>query len=222
MKASFLIKSKEEKVVTEKGLRAFVLEKLLNSGISKGTVENLDRKTVQVRLEGDESRVKQLVEELKKAVIAEFGNPKISFTQLEENPSLELPDLMRSSQALMLGQLHKGVSVQLDILKAQKGLMEEQKELVKGQKELVSSQKELVEGQKEMTKGQNGLFEEQKEIAKGQKELTNSQKELANSQKELVEGQKGILIGQKDTLRELTHELRNLPKEIAAAIKGNA
>lgn len=116
MKGSFLIKAREENVVSEKGLRAFVLERLLNSALSKGTVENLDRKTVQVKLEGDERQVKLFVEELKKAVIAEFENPKVFFTQLEENPALEVPNLMRSNQALMVGQLHKGIGVQLEIL----------------------------------------------------------------------------------------------------------
>jgi len=125
MRASFLIKAKEEGVVTEKGLRVFVLERLLNSGMSKGTVEDIDRKTVQVRLEGDERQVRQFVEELKKAAIEEFGNPKIFFTALEENPGLEVPDIMRSSQALMVGQLHKGISVQLDILDTMKKLNKE-------------------------------------------------------------------------------------------------
>ena len=132
MKASFLIKAKEEGVVTEKGLRVFVLERLLNSGMGKGTVENIDRKTVQVRLEGDERQVRQFVEELKKAAIEEFGNPKIFFTALEENPALEVPGIMRSNQALMVWQLHKGISVQLDILGTMKKMVGEMTKMAGG------------------------------------------------------------------------------------------
>ncbi len=120
MKGSFLIKAEEKEVITEKGVRAFILERLLNSPFQKASVFNVDETTMQVQLEGDEKQIKEFKQKLEDAVIAQFGNPTISFTAFEENPALEIPDLMRSSQALMVGQLQKGIGVQLDILDALK------------------------------------------------------------------------------------------------------
>ena len=122
MKGSFFIKAKVESVITDKGVRAFVMERLLNSAFSKGAVLNIDDKTVQVQLEGDEKQIKFFVKELEKNILAKFGNPTISFTSFEEDCSLEIPDLLRASQALMVGQLQKGIGVQLDILKTLKEL----------------------------------------------------------------------------------------------------
>ena len=131
MKGSFLIKAKAEEVVTEKGVRAFIMERLLNSPFGKGAVFNVDGKTVQVQLEGDEKQIKAFMMDLEKALVGQFGNPTISFTAFQENPALEIPDLMRSSQALMVGQLQKGISVQLDILSALKSLPRELAEILK-------------------------------------------------------------------------------------------
>ena len=125
MKGSFLIKAKQENIVTEKGVRAFIMERLLNSSFEKGSVVNIDKKTVQIQLEGDEKQVKEFVEKLKRDVAGQFGNPTIYFTSFQENPALELPDLMKSSQALMVGQLQKGIGVQLDILAVLKSLPRE-------------------------------------------------------------------------------------------------
>ena len=125
MKGSFLIKAKETKVITEKGVRAFILERLLNSPFQKASVFNVDEKTIQVQLEGDEKQIKEFKQKLEDAVIAQFGNPTISFTVFEENPAIEIPELMRSSQALMVGQLQKGIGVQLEILSALKTMSKE-------------------------------------------------------------------------------------------------
>ena len=59
-------------------------------------------------------------EKLEKEIIARFGNPIITFTGFAENRALEIPELMRSSQALIVGQLHKRITVQLKILGALK------------------------------------------------------------------------------------------------------
>ncbi len=129
MKGSFLIKAKQENVVTDKGVRAFVMERLLNSPFQKASVSNIDNKTVEIKLEGDEKQIKSFIRALEKDLVVQFGNPTISFTLFEENPALEIPELMRSSQALMVGQLQKGVNVQLEILSALK-------EMSKGLKEM--------------------------------------------------------------------------------------
>ncbi len=121
VKGSFLIKAKEDNVITEKGIRAFIMEKLLNTPLARGTIKNIDKKTIQVRLEGDEKQVREFIKELEQELREQIGNPAISFSQFLEDTSLEIPSLLRSSQSLMVGQLQKGISVQLQILETLKG-----------------------------------------------------------------------------------------------------
>lgn len=116
MKGSFLITAKTENIITERGIRAFIMERLLTSAFQKGAVLNLDAKTVQVQLEGDLRQIKEFRTALQKALVNQFGNPVIVFSEFKEEASLELPDLLRSSQALVVGQLEKGIGVQLAIL----------------------------------------------------------------------------------------------------------
>lgn len=116
MKAKFQITAKQANVITEKGVRAFVMERLLNSPFARAAVLNLDDKTVEIEIEGDRDQVRAFKEKLEKDVVERFGNPVISFSQVEEDASLEIPELMRSSQALLVGQLQKGIGVQLQIL----------------------------------------------------------------------------------------------------------
>jgi len=117
-----LIKAKKENIITEKGVRAFVVERLLNSSFSRGSVVNVDKKTVRVQLEGDEKKIKAFIQNLEKEITAEFGNPTITFTHFQENPALEIPSLIRASQALMVGQLEKGITIQFEILDSLKGM----------------------------------------------------------------------------------------------------
>ncbi len=128
MKGSFLIKTQKENIITEKGVRAFIVERLLNSSFINGSVFNVDEKTVEVQLEGDESKIKKFIEKLHAGVLAKFGNPVITFSHFRENPSMEIPKLMRVSQALMVGQLQKGIDVQLSILETLKTMNQELKE----------------------------------------------------------------------------------------------
>jgi len=122
MKGGFFIKAKEGNAITEKGVKAFIMERLLNSPFKKGCALNIDDKTVRVELEGDEKQIKEFIKNLEKALIARLGNPAVSFTAFEENQALEIPALMRSSQALVVGQLEKGISVQLEILETLKNM----------------------------------------------------------------------------------------------------
>ncbi|MBI5872277.1 hypothetical protein HZB88_04305, partial [archaeon] len=80
-------------------------------------------------LEGDREKIEEFIKALKKELIENFGNPIIKFTQFKEDSSIELPEIIRSSQALTIGQLQKGISVQLEILDALKGLAEDSKSL---------------------------------------------------------------------------------------------
>ena len=122
MKGKFRITAKEKDIITNKGVRAFIMESLLNSAIQKGKVLNIDERTVEVQLEGEKEKIQEFIKELKKE-LAELGrNPQILFSEFQEDLKLEIPGLMRSSQALTIGQLQKGISVQLEILNTLKQL----------------------------------------------------------------------------------------------------
>lgn len=136
MKGSFRITAKEENLITERGVRAFIMERLLNSPFRNASAFNVDEKTVEIRLEGGKTQINAFREKLREAVIAKFGNPGLSFTPFRQNAALEIPGLMRSSQALMVGQLQKGITVQLGILNLQSELLHLQSELLQAVKKL--------------------------------------------------------------------------------------
>lgn len=168
MKCSFLIKSKDPNVITEKGVRVFVMDRLLNSGFEKGSAVNIDDKTVEVKIEGDKEEIIKFKARLEKDVIAKFGNPVINFTDLMENPALEMPSLMKSSQALMLGQLSKGIDVQLVILDTLKAMSQNMSLM---NKNLKNEFKTLGQELKNMNEGlTHELKSLPKEIAKAIKE----------------------------------------------------
>lgn len=130
------------------------MERLLNSSFGKGSVVNLDDKTVQVRIEGDEKDIRKFKEQLEKDVTAKVGNPVITFTDIQETGN-DIPDLLKSSQALMVGQLEKGIDVQLKILDSlnnmNHGLKEEMKDMNRELKEeLKAIPRELKEELKDM------------------------------------------------------------------------
>ena len=120
IKGKFLIKAKEKDTITNKGIRAFIMERLLNSPLQKGAVLNIDDYTVEVQLEGEKEVVEKLFENLKKALTEKVGNPVINFSEFKEDRELEVPDLMRASQALTVEQLEKGINAQLETSKAVK------------------------------------------------------------------------------------------------------
>ncbi len=91
IRGSFLLKSKDERLITDKGLRALVMEKLLNSSFERAALINIDEKTVEVRLEGDAVQIKKFKQELEREFIAKFGNPIITFTEFKEDLLLEVP-----------------------------------------------------------------------------------------------------------------------------------
>lgn len=144
IKGKFLITTEKEGIITNKGIRAFVMEKILNSSLQKGTAINIDEKSVEIQLEGEREKIEAFVKKLKKELVENFGNPTIKFTEFKEDSMLEISEILRSSQALTIGQLQKGISVQLDILNALKDL-NILKELPKKQAETLAVLKELPE-----------------------------------------------------------------------------
>lgn len=107
------------------------MERLLNSSFEKGTAVNIDDKTVEVKIEGDKEEIIKFKAQLEKDMTAKFGNPVITFTDLREIAAVEIPSLVKSSQALVLGQLHKGIDVQLNILDTLKIMHQDLKSLPK-------------------------------------------------------------------------------------------
>jgi acylphosphatase len=92
--------------VQDVGYRAFVVEKILNSGLN-GTALNTPDGRIKVLLEGDRDRILKFVEELRKEWPELAKNPVLSAPVFDE--SLVVPESMHSSQALLLGQFGKGV-----------------------------------------------------------------------------------------------------------------
>jgi acylphosphatase len=109
-KARFYIKDK----VQEVGYRVHIMQKILNSDL-KGNVLNLADGRVEVRLEGEKERIEEFYEELRKENTPNLSLEKKAlpkkqqFYDLEFNADLMVPDSLRSSQALMLEQLSKGI-----------------------------------------------------------------------------------------------------------------
>ena len=152
MKGVFLVKSVEKDIVQNKGVRAFILERILNDPeIKKGNATNLgDGRTVEVSLEGNPRAVRKFIERLKIEITNEFGNPAITFTEFEENEYIEIPSLHRSSQALVLNQLQKGINVQFKILESQSKLLESQSKLIESQTKMADSQAKIQGSQSEI------------------------------------------------------------------------
>ncbi|MDI6860031.1 MAG: acylphosphatase [Methanocellales archaeon] len=103
-KARFYISDK----VQEVGYRPLIMEKILNSDL-EGTAKNLPDGRVEVLLEGEKEKIEAFFEEIKKEKPEHAENP--TFSKLTFDETLFVPKAMRSSQALMLGQLGKGVDV---------------------------------------------------------------------------------------------------------------
>ena len=103
-KARFYVKDKVQDV----GYRVHIMQKILNSGLN-GTATNLADGRVEVRLEGEKERIAEFYEDLKKENTPDLLTGKPELYDLEFNADLMVPDSMRSSQALMLEQLSKGI-----------------------------------------------------------------------------------------------------------------
>lgn len=101
-KARFYISDRVQKV----GYRLFIIQKILNSTLD-GTALNLPDGRIEVRLKGEKEHILRFIEELKKEKPELAQNPIVSQPEFDEG--LDVPDAMRSSQALLTRQLGKGV-----------------------------------------------------------------------------------------------------------------
>lgn len=120
-KARFFIKDK----VQEVGYRVHIMQKILNSDL-EGNVINLEDGRVEVRLEGEKERIIEFYEELKKEKPELAEN--LHFFDLEFKADLLVPDSMRSSQALMLEQLGKGIVYTAKLIEETMGMRRELRE----------------------------------------------------------------------------------------------
>jgi len=129
-KARFYIKDK----VQEVGYRVHIIQKILNSGLN-GTAINLADGRVEVRLEGEKERIEDFYEELKKENTPNLSLEKKAlpkkqqYHDLEFNADLMVPDSMRSSQALMLEQLSKGIVYVAGMKESMAGMKESMDEM---------------------------------------------------------------------------------------------
>ena len=97
--------------VQDVGCRGFIISEMMFAGFEKGNAINLSDGRVEVRIEGEENKINEFVEELEKKLIAKYGNPVVSVSETEYSPDLELHDLMKTSQAHLLTQFDKGIGV---------------------------------------------------------------------------------------------------------------
>jgi acylphosphatase len=101
------------------GCRAFITEKILNTPGLEGGPRNLSDGKVEVLLKGKKPLIENFVKELKTELPKALGmpiNPGIHFSDIEYDIHLQIPDTMRTSQGLLVGQLNKGIDILQDFL----------------------------------------------------------------------------------------------------------
>lgn len=108
--------------VQDVGCRGFIISEMMFAGFERGNVINLSDGRVEVRIEGEENKIKEFFEELKKKLIAKYGNPVVRVSEMEDSPHLEPQDLMKTSQAHLLAQFDKGVGVMKSMEKHLEGI----------------------------------------------------------------------------------------------------
>ncbi|MBI2530177.1 MAG: acylphosphatase [Candidatus Diapherotrites archaeon] len=97
--------------VQDVGCRGFIISEMMFAGFENGNAINLSDGRVEVRIEGEENKIKSFVEELEIKMIAKYGNPVVRVSETEYSPDLGLHDLMKTSQAHLLTQFDKGIGV---------------------------------------------------------------------------------------------------------------
>jgi acylphosphatase len=101
-KAVFYIKDKVQDV----GYRVWIMEKILNSKL-EGTAQNMPDGSIQVLLEGEKEKIIQFYEKIRKEKPELVENP--TAMELIFDETLDVPDALRSSQALQMDQFEKSV-----------------------------------------------------------------------------------------------------------------
>jgi len=121
VQARYLISDK----VINVGLRVFLTSFMMDEGIKKGVAKNIDKKTVEMLVDLGNTDAEKFRKRLEKAIHRDFGSEdpecdreKIKVRLAEtSNPGWAIPNIMRSSQSLLLNQTGKGVNVMLRIEK---------------------------------------------------------------------------------------------------------
>lgn len=97
--------------VQDVGCRGFVIAEMLNYGFERATAINLPDGRVEVRIDGEESDVKDFIENLKEKLRLKYPNPLVEIRGVEATADLYVPDIMHSSQAHLLVQFDKAIDV---------------------------------------------------------------------------------------------------------------
>ena len=202
-KARFYVKDKVQDV----GYRVHIMQKILNSGLNGATI-NLADGRVEVRLEGEKERIDEFYEELKKENTPELVMGKPEFHDLEFNADLMVPDSMRSSQALMLEQLSKGIGYIAGMNERKKGLDGSIKGMdgsIKGMNGSIKGMDGSIKGMDETIKGMDGSIKGMDESIKG---MDGS-----------IKGMDGSIKGIDKSIKGMDEKLDKLPARIAKELK---
>jgi len=98
--------------VQEARYRLFIIQRILDSDL-EGTARNLPDGRVEVLLKGEKEHIIDFVKQLKEEKPELAKNPTLS--EIGYNDSLIIPDVMRTSQGLVVEQLGKGVPLLVGI-----------------------------------------------------------------------------------------------------------
>jgi acylphosphatase/archaellum component FlaC len=206
-KARFYIKDK----VQEVGYRVHIMQKILNSDLS-GTVINLADGRVEVRLEGEKERIEEFYEDLKSGNNKPEHAEKPELYDLEFNAELMVPDSMRSSQALILEQLGKGIVYIAGMSERIDGMSER----VGGMSERVGGMSERVGGMSERIDGMSNRIDGMSERIDGMSERIDGMSERIDGMSERIDGMNENITGMRVEMRD---GFKSLPKEIAKELK---
>jgi len=122
------------------GLRIFITSFMMDSGFKKGVAKNIDEETVEVLIDLEHTDTEEFRKSLEIAIHTGFKSEdpkcipekiKVELTKTN-NPGWDIPELMFSSQSLLLSQTGKGVNVMIQIREAIKELPNKLADAIKG------------------------------------------------------------------------------------------
>jgi len=97
--------------VTDVGCRGFIISRILNSDIEKGTAINIGKNKVELRLYGKKEQIEAFVGQLKEELKVKYGNPEVIVGNIMYMKTLDVPMVERAAQAHLLDQFDKGIGV---------------------------------------------------------------------------------------------------------------
>jgi len=119
VQARYLISDK----VINVGLRVFLTSFMMDEGFKKGVARNTDKKTVEMLVDLGNINAEKFRKRLETAIHTGFestdsecdsGEIKVELAETS-NPGWDIPDIMFSSQSLLLNQTGKGVNVMIQV-----------------------------------------------------------------------------------------------------------